>query len=375
MPGSVASTASEPAASGRQFHALTITDVRRETRRAVSIAFAVPEHLAELFRFAPGQYLTLRSVVDGEEVRRTYSVCTGLDEGELRVAVKRLPGGRFSTFAHELLTVGSTVEVMPPRGRFTVCLDPSKGRTLAAFASGSGITPIMSIMKSVLAREPGSRFFLFFGNRSAEDILFKEEIEDLKDRYLDRLAVFHVLSRQSQELEILNGRLDGRRIRLLLTHLLPAALVDEFFLCGPEGMLQGAQTALHDLGVEPARVRIERFTPATPPAEPAARPALLEPEAPHRPGARVALVIDGTRHSLALEAGETIIDAGLRAGLDLPYSCRAGMCCTCRAKLLEGEVLMKENFGLEPWEVKAGYVLTCQSLPQTASITVDYDQV
>jgi ring-1,2-phenylacetyl-CoA epoxidase subunit PaaE len=352
------------------FHPLTIKEIRPETPDAVSIAFAVPEELREAYRFTPGQYLTLRTERDGEEIRRSYSICSGLDDGELRVAVKKLEGGRFSSLVGEAIKPGQTLEVMTPMGRFGVEPDPAAARTYVGLACGSGITPILSIIKSTLAREPKSRFFLFYGNRTTGSIIFRETLEDLKDRFLERLSVFHILSREAQDISILNGRLDGQKIGLLLRTIVPAQDVDHVFVCGPSGMLEDAEAALKKLGFRDDQIHFERFTPAEGAAgRPAPRPVVID----ETPKATAEIILDGVRHSFPVAEGEAIVDAALRAGLDLPYSCKGGMCCTCRAKVVEGRVEMIQNYSLEQWEIDAGYALTCQSLPQTERVVMDYD--
>ncbi len=355
-----------------EFHALTIADLRQETPDAVSIAFAVPEELRAAYRFTPGQYLTLRATIDGEDLRRSYSICSGLDDGELRVAVKRVEGGVFSNWVNDTLRPGDTVQVMTPMGRFGVSpeTEPVHPRTYAAFAAGSGITPILSILKTVLAREPGSQMFLFFGNRNTQGILFRDQLEDLKDRYLSRLSVFHVLSREQQDIAALNGRLDAGKLRHLLPVMLPPATIDQALICGPLGMIEGLEQALLGLGMARERVHVERFTPA-----PGGRRRKVVVVAAERPKAIATIIHEGIRSEIPVAEGEAIIDAAIRAGLNLPYSCKGGMCCTCRARLLEGKVEMEVNFSLEPWETEAGYVLTCQSRPTTDAVVIDYDQV
>ena len=352
-----------------RFHTLTVSDVRRETAEAVSLAFTVPDRLRDAYRYTPGQYLTLRATIDGEAVRRSYSICSGLDDGELRVVVKRLAGGAFSSWVSEHLHVGDTLSVMTPDGRFGVPIEPGSPRTLAAFAAGSGITPVMAILKTVLDREAG-RFFLFYGNRSTADIIFRDQLGDLKDRYLARLAVFHVLSREQQDIAMLNGHLDAEKVGVLLRSVVPAASVDQAFVCGPQPMIEGLVAALAALGMAPERVHIERFTPGI-----GGRPRSVA-IAPSAPAKATAMVIsEGARFEFPVADGEAIIDAAIRAGRSLPYSCKGGMCCTCRARLVEGKVEMAVNYSLEPWELKAGYVLTCQSHPVTDRVVVDYDQV
>jgi ring-1,2-phenylacetyl-CoA epoxidase subunit PaaE len=352
-----------------RFHTLTVSDVRRETADAVSLAFAVPERLRKAYRYTPGQYLTLRATIDGEDVRRSYSICSGLDDGELRVVVKRLAGGAFSNWVNEHLHADATLSVMTPDGRFGVPIEPGSVRTLVAFAAGSGITPVMAILKTVLRREAG-RFFLFYGNRSVADIIFREQLEDLKDRHLARLSVFHVLSREQQDIAMLNGHLDAEKVRLLMRSVVPVAGVDQAFVCGPQPMIEGLAAVLPALGMALERVHVERFTPGV-----GGRPSTIIVASAAPPKAIATAISEGARFDFPVAEGEAIIDAAIRAGRSLPYSCKGGMCCTCRAKLVEGRVEMAVNYSLEPWETQAGYVLTCQSRPLTERVVIDYDQV
>lgn len=357
----------DAAAERPRFHPLTIADVRRETEDAVSIAFSVPDELRERFRYTPGQYLTVKADVNGEEQRRTYSISSGLDDGEWRIAVKRVEGGLFSAFANERLKAGDTVEVMPPAGRF-VLPEPAGPRTVVAFAAGSGITPIASQLRTVLVREPNSRAFLFYGNQTSRSILFREAIEDLKDRYVDRFSVHNVLSREAQDVHALNGRIDGEKVAVFMRHVVPLEAVDVFLLCGPAPFLNGCVDRLKALGAPEDRILMERFT------TPKGRPPVEKPAAAITAETTpVAVTLDGVTTTLRLAPGGRILDAALEAGLDVPYSCRAGMCCTCRAKLTAGEVHMAANYSLRPDEVEAGFVLTCQSVPRTPMVAVDYD--
>lgn len=354
------------------FHRLTLEEVRRETPDAVSLAFAVPEELAETYRFRPGQYLTLRTEVDGEEMRRSYSICSGPDERELRVAIKRIEGGVFSNFANEALRPGVEIDVMTPNGRF-VLPEAEDGRVFAAFAAGSGITPIMAHMKTILKREPDSEFFLFYGNQNSRSILFREEIEDLKDRHLQRLGVYHVLSREQQDVSLLSGRIDAEKVATFMRHVVPFAEVDHFLLCGPGGLIDQTRRTLAGLGVPAEKIHVELFTPADGSPTSRTRPRPAQAVEKETPAATVELTLDGTTSSFGVLAGETIIDAASRNGLDAPYSCKGGMCCTCRARVTEGEVDMKVNYSLEPWEIESGFVLTCQSVPKTPRVAVDFD--
>jgi len=354
-----------------RFHRLTIHDLRRETPGAVSIAFAVPPDLSDDYAFAPGQYLTLRAHMDGEEVRRSYSICSGPDDDELRVAIKKVDGGAFSGWAAEELKAGDAIDVMTPTGRFGVAPAPDEARTYVGFAAGSGITPIISIVRGVLAREPLSRFFLFYGNRTTQDMLFREALEELKDRYIGRFSLFHVLSQEEQDIPILHGRLDRAKVEVLLRAMVPAAAVDHVFVCGPAAMSEEIEATCRDSGIAPERIHVERFV-----SELGGKPhpkAKVVEGAP--PRAMAALIVDGKRREVPVAEGEAILDAALRAGMDLPFACKGGMCSTCRAKVVEGETRMDVNYSLEPWELEAGFVLTCQAHPLTPRVVVDYDQM
>ena len=354
-----------------RFHRLAVDDLRRESQDAVSMTFSIPRELADDYRFAPGQYLTLRTTMDGEEVRRSYSICSGPDDGELRIAVKKVDGGAFSSWAADELKAGDQLDVMTPTGRFGVTPAPDEARTYVGFAAGSGITPILSIAKGVLAREPASRFFLFYGNRSTSGMLFREALEELKDRFMQRLSVFHVISGEEQDLPILHGRLDGGKARVLLRSLVPASDVDHVFICGPSGMSEDIETTCRDIGIAEGRIHVERFV-----SEFGGKPrpkAVIAAGAP--PRAMASLIIDGKRREVPVAEGEAVLDAALRAGMDLPFACKGGMCSTCRARLVEGSAEMEVNYSLEPWELKAGFILTCQAKPTSDRVVVDYDHV
>jgi ring-1,2-phenylacetyl-CoA epoxidase subunit PaaE len=358
-------------AAAPRFHRLTVDNLRRESADAISMTFAIPKDLADDYRFAPGQYLTLRTMLDGEEVRRSYSICSGPDDGELRIAVKRVDGGAFSSWASEELKHGDALDVMTPTGRFGVAAAPDQARIHVGFAAGSGITPILSIAKGLLAGEPNSRFFLFYGNRTTTGMLFREALEELKDRFIDRLSVFHVISGEEQDIPILHGRLDGEKVRVLLRSLVPAAQVDHVFICGPTGMSDEIEATCRDLGIAEERIHVERFVSGLG-GKPRPK-AVVAASAP--PKAFAALIIDGKRREVPVAEGEAILDAALRGGVDLPFACKGGMCSTCRAKLVEGKAEMDVNYSLEPWELKAGFILTCQAKPTTAKVVVDYDHV
>ena len=354
-----------------RFHRLAVNDLRREAPDAVSLTFAIPKELADDYRFTPGQYLTLRVTMDGEEVRRSYSICSGPDDGELRIAVKKVDGGAFSSWAADELKCDDQLEVMTPTGRFGVAHVPDQARIHVGFAAGSGITPILSIARGVLAREPNSRFFLFYGNRSTSGMLFREALEELKDRFMQRFSVFHVISGEEQDIPILHGRLDGEKVRVLLRSLVPASSVDHVFICGPAGMSEDVEATCREIGIAGDRIHVERFV-----SEFGGKPRprkVIPASAP--PKALAALVIDGKRREVPVAEDESILDAALRAGMELPFACKGGMCSTCRAKLVEGDAQMEVNYSLEPWELKAGFILTCQARPLSDKVVVDYDHV
>jgi len=354
-----------------KFHPLRVARVDRETRDAVAITFAVPDELADLYRFEPGQHLTLRTTVDGADVRRSYSICSAPRDGVLRIAVKRCTGGRFSTFANERLAVGDTLEVMPPLGHFGVAADPGAVRHHVAFAAGSGITPVLSIAKATLAAEPRSQFTLFYGNRASASVMFREELAALKDVYLDRFSLVHVLSRETQDIELLHGRIDADRADALLRHWAPVDDVDVVYLCGPDAMMQAVKALLEARGVPASRIRIERFASSIPRHE--HKPAALPQGSPTE--TEVTVILDGATRSFTLDrTKDSILEAGLRHGIELPYSCKGGVCATCRCRVVEGEVDMDANFALEDYEVARGFVLACQSYPAGDRVTVDFDQ-
>ena len=355
-----------------RFHRLTIGDLRRETAGAVSIAFDVPADLAQAYAFQPGQYLTLKAVIDGAEIRRSYSICSGPADGELRIGVKRVEGGVFSPWAAEHLKPGDRVEAMTPVGRFGAGALAPGARTTLGIAAGSGITPLLSIMKAVLGASPDHRFILVYGNRSTAEIMFRSTLEALKDRYLSRLSVFHVLSREDQDLAILNGRLNGPKLKTLLPALLPVAAIDQALICGPAAMNAQAELSLRELGVPEQAIQVERFVSEAGGA-PRQRPATTAPM--DAAAFAVAITADGKTRTVAVGPDQTILDAALSAGLDLPYACKGGMCTTCRAKSAGGPVTMERNYSLEPWELQAGFVLTCQAHPHGNGVRIDFDAV
>jgi ring-1,2-phenylacetyl-CoA epoxidase subunit PaaE len=351
------------------FHALTVAEVVPETDEAVSIRFDVPPELAEQYRFKAGQHLTLMAVVGGDEVRRNYSLCTAPEEGVLKVTVKRIAGGLFSNWANDNLKAGERIAVMPPHGSFTVPFDASNARHYAAFAGGSGITPVMSLIRTALAAEPMSRFTLFYGNRDSRSIIFLEELAALKDRYMGRLELFHFLAEEEGDVPLFNGMLDSARCAEAVEHLIadPAA-IDEWFICGPGPMMDAAEQVLLDKGVSKERIHIERFTAGRPSAGEAAVIAKAQEQA----GLGIAVTLDGRTRRIEFD-GTNILDSARKAGMPAPFACKAGVCATCRAKLTSGEVEMAAHYGLTDEEIADGYVLTCQSVPKGEGVAVDYD--
>ncbi|MBV9986155.1 MAG: phenylacetate-CoA oxygenase/reductase subunit PaaK [Chitinophagaceae bacterium] len=353
------------------FHPLQIREIKKETADCVSISFDVPAELADTFRYKQGQYLTLRTTINGEEVRRSYSICSSPLDHELKVAVKQTEHGLFSTYANEQLKKGDTLDVMEPIGKFFVELDPKKTRQYIGFVAGSGITPVLSIIKTTLRVEPHSSFTLVYGNRNRQSIIFKEELEALKNLYMDRFRVIHILSRERTDAEINFGRIDAEKCGLLCEKNLDINTTDAFFLCGPEQMIFSVKGQLEQLGVDPKKIHFELFT--TPGGE-KRKPVRSEAAEEQEVKSRITVRLDGRSFDFDLGfGGEPILDAALRNGADLPYACKGGVCCTCRAKLLEGEVEMEVNYGLEPEELEQGFILTCQSHPKTGHVVVDFD--
>ncbi len=353
------------------FHPLTVKSVRPDTDEAVIVSFDVPEDLSDAFRFTQGQHLTLRNSVAGSDERRSYSICSGIADGELRVGIRKVPGGRFSTWIHESLKAGDTIQVMAPEGRFFVPLAPDAERHYLGIAGGSGITPILSIMKTVLAAEPGSRFTLIYGNRKLRSTMFLEELEDLKNRYLSRLTLHLVFSQESTDLPLYGGRIGREKIGEFLGTLVDPASIDHAFVCGPHGVNDEAEAALLAAGVPAERIHIERFGIPDAAGAKAVQP-VREGDAAD---AQVTIIRDGVQSVIDFHAHQgNVLDAAAAAGLEVPFSCKSGVCCTCRAKLLEGEVRMERNFALEKHEVAAGFVLTCQSHPLTERIVLSFDE-
>jgi ring-1,2-phenylacetyl-CoA epoxidase subunit PaaE len=362
--------------SAPQFHSLSVKCVSPEAADSVAITFDVPAALREAFSFEPGQYLTLRADVEGKDVRRTYSISSARSRlaktGEIEVGIRPVEGGVFSNWATKNIQAGNSLQVMSPQGGFVV----KKQRAIhrVGFAAGSGITPILSIASTTLEEQPDSKFTLVYGNRRMDRVMFNEALQDLKDRYADRFTMVHILSRQAQEVDLLQGRIDADKVRALVDSLLPAKSMDEVFICGPESMIAATQTALLAAGVPEGRIYQEHFTTT---AEVAAK-VQADSDAGHAQtlqgkSIKLSVVLDGKRHELTLGADEHVLDAALNAGLDLPYSCKGGVCSTCRCKVLEGEVVMDRNFALDADLVKQGFTLSCQTRATSGSVVVSFD--
>ncbi len=354
-----------------RFHALTVTEVVPDTRDAVIVTLKPQPGEEDIFRFFQGQYLTFRRNFDGHEVRRCYSICAGTEDGHLKVGIKRVDGGAFSCWANENLRPGDMVEAMPPRGSFYAAIEPDKDRFYLGFAGGSGITPILSILKTVLAREPGAQFTLVYANRQVSSIMFREELEDLKNRYLGRLHIIHILKGDAQDTELFSGRVDREKLDELFETLIDPQDIDQAFLCGPHGMMKSVREGLEGHGVPADRIKQELFKSDQPGRLPTnQRPV---PTGDKAKEADLKLTLDGTTREIHMLPGETVLEAAHRNSIDAPYSCCAGVCSTCRGKLLEGEVEMSANHSLEDDEIRDGYILTCQSRPLTKRLIVTYD--
>jgi ring-1,2-phenylacetyl-CoA epoxidase subunit PaaE len=358
------------------FNFLTVSRVDRLTDDALTLGFQVPPELHDAYLFTQGQYITFNAVLDGETLRRSYSLCVSPQQyaanGELRVGIKAVTAGKFSQWVNNTVAVGDRLEVMTPDGKFFSHVQAaykSAGRHYACFAGGSGITPILSIVQAILAAEPDSHCSLIYGNRTVGSIMFLEEIAALKNSYLDRLQVIHVISDEAQDIALLHGLLDESRCRALLTSLVNHHTVDDFFICGPGPMMDAAEAALHGLAVDKKRIHIERFGPSKPSAPPVVSAVNATDCVP------VDIILDGsTRRVFLAKNGQSVLNAGLAAGLNLPFACKAGVCCTCRAKVISGSVRMDANYTLQDDEMAAGFVLTCQSHPTSEALCVSYDE-
>ena len=357
--------------TGLHFHPLRVSRIVADTGEACIVSLEVPDELRAAFSFQPGQYLTLRHQVDGQDLRRSYSICASPDDGELRVGVRKVPGGAFTGWLHDALRAGDLVEAMPPQGRFVVPAGQGGPRHLLLVAGGSGITPMIAIARHVLAQEAGTRITLVYANRKSASTMFKEEIEDLKNRHLARFSLFALFSREAVESPLNAGRLDQDKMAFLLRTVIDARRIEHAFVCGPHGMNDAVQQALLDAGLVAERIHIERF--GVPPSE--ADPQLHDARPGDAPEARITIVRDGTTREVDFVAGTpSLLDAAAQAGLDVPFSCKSGVCATCRAKLMHGRVRMDRNFALDAADLAAGFILTCQAHPLTPRVTISFDE-
>jgi len=353
------------------FHKLVVKQVRRETPECVSVQFEIPEEIKNDFAFRHGQSLTMRTFLNDEEVRRTYSICSSPLENEWRVAIKKQEGGVFSAFANEKLKQGDVLEVMQPVGKFYTELDPSNKKNYVAFAAGSGITPVISIIKTTLKTERKSQFTLVYGNRNKNSIIFKEELEGLKDKFIDRFRIIHILSRERADAPVNSGRIDADKLSTL-HKLINYKTTDEFFICGPEEMIFSVKGFLETNGINKKKIHFELFTT---PGEKKSGVRSRESGAKSTgPQSKISVKLDGRTFDFDLGMNdEPILDAALKQGADLPFACKGGVCTTCKARLIEGEVDMEVHWGLEEEEIEQGYILTCQSHPKTEKVVVDFD--
>ena len=354
-----------------KFYPLTVAAVQHETRDTIAVTLTVPAELQQRFLYQQGQHLTLRAQIGDQDVRRSYSICSAVQDGRLQVAIKRSAGGLFSTWANDTLKAGAVIDVMPPMGHFNVPLHADNARHYVAFAAGSGITPILSIIKTTLLAEPHSTFALVYGNRASSSVIFKEALTDLKDQFMARLTLAYVMSREQQDIELFNGRITHEKTALLLRHWIRIEDIDVAFICGPEDMMLGVSAALQEAGMQKQHIKIELFAASIPKHQHQARPPGIEPA--HE--TVVTVILDGSHTSFTMDKDkESLLDAGLRAGIDMRYSCKGGVCSTCRCKLVEGKVDMDVNYALEDYEIARGFVLSCQSFPVTDRIVIDFDQ-
>ncbi len=363
--------------TAQNYTQLTVTDVRPETDEAVCITLQAPPERADGFRFRPGQYLTLRAEIDGEQVSRSYSLCSAPHEGRLQIGIKRVPGGRFSNWANNQLKPGDRIESLPPQGHFTPDLDPRQARNYMCLAAGSGITPILSIIKSILHTEPHSRVTLIYGNRKTATVMFRDDLSFVKNRYLDRFQWINIMDEEDQGSDLLNGRIDNEKgAALHRSGLIDVIHTDQAFICGPQAMMSEVSRGFRASGLSDEQIHYELFSSSSEDAEQALQKAReRQQHFGEEKTSRVTLVADGRSLEFDLATvGENILDAGLHQGMDLPHACKNGVCATCKAKLVKGKVDMDLTHGLEPAEIEAGYILTCQAHPISDEVLVDFDQ-
>lgn len=354
-----------------QFHNLRISDISQETEDSVVISFEIPKELTEIFSYSQGQYLTIKHYIDGEEVRRSYSLCSSPLENKWCIGVKKVEGGRFSTFANESLQVGDVLEIMPPDGKFYTAINKEKQRNYVCFAAGSGITPILSIIKTHLSAEPNSNCKLFYINQSTSTIMFKEELEEIKDQHMERFEMFHFLTKEKRSAPLFNGRLDREKLEVIFKVLADVELIDHYFICGPESMIHLINDFLSEKEVDKSKIHFELFGTNTNQTK---KEKQQIAETFKGKKCEVTIIEGGISLQFDVEQGsENVLDAALNNAADLPFACKGGVCATCKAKLLEGEVNMLLSYGLEQEEIDEGFILTCQSLPISEKLVVDYD--
>lgn len=356
-----------------QFYPLRVTELRRDTRDSVVVTLEPPEEAADNFAFVQGQYLTFRREFHGEELRRSYSICSGINDGKLRVGIKRVEDGWFSSWANEELQVGDMLESMMPTGNFHTELAPESQRRYLGVAGGSGITPLISIIKTVLEEEPHADFTLVYGNRSANAIMFREELEDLKNRYMERLNIVHVLETEA-DIDLFSGQLTREKCDELFERWVNVETIDYAFVCGPKPMMAAVAEALKVRGVEESKIKFELFVSVRR-GKTTKRVAAKGERASSSSTCDTTIILEGVKRRIEMpREGQSVLEAAHAANLEAPFSCKAGVCSTCRAKVIEGEVEMSANYALEDYEVERGYVLTCQSYPLTDKLVIDYDQ-
>lgn len=350
-----------------QFHPLTVTDIHHTIRDAVVLTLKPAD--PDVFDFTQGQYLTFKQDLKGTELRRNYSICAGLDDGKLQVGIKRVDGGAFSTFANTDLKIGDTLHAMPPQGKFFTKIEPNEAKNYIGFAGGSGITPVLSILRTVLKREPQSTFTLVYANRAVNTIMFREELEDLKNRYMGRLTIIHMLE-SGQDIDLFTGRVDQDKCASLFKHWVDVKSIDTAFICGPEPMMLAIAESLKAHGLEPDQIKFELFSESQ-------QGRLAKQEMAQRnegqTDTHVTVIIEGAQRTFEMTKGQSVLEAALANGQDAPFACKAGVCSTCMGKVIEGEVEMLSNHALEDYEVERGYVLTCQSYPLSDTLIIDYD--
>ena len=353
-----------------KFHNIQVQDIYKVTKDCSVVTFQIPDELASEFQYKQGQHLTLKTIIDGEDARRSYSLCSSPTENKWQVAVKKIPGGLFSTFINETLKKGDTLEIMAPSGKFNVNVEVEKAKNYIVFAAGSGITPILSIIKTHLALEPKSTFKLFYLNRSVKSIIFKEEIEQLKNKYFDRFEIFYFLTKEQRSIELLNGRFTKEKIQVLTEKIIDILAVDECFICGPEDMIFLLRDELVAVGLNKDKIHYELFTSGISEADKERIKKIVE----HKAEGTDVTIIDGGKefHFVMDEAYDNILDGALAAGADLPFACKGGVCSTCKCMVIEGEVEMKVNYALDAHEVAKGLVLSCQAVPTTDKVVVDF---